>query len=76
MGYYDDDVDDGSTRIKIDKVPGEIKLDECCWQCGGYDYKTYQMKKVDPNCDVCHGKGYQLTETGQKILDFLKRWQS
>ena len=75
MSYWDDEMDDGSIKIKIDKVPGEVRLDEVCYMCSGYDHQNYRMKKPDPNCTFCDGKGFRLTETGQKVLDFLKKWQ-
>jgi hypothetical protein len=74
--YYDDEPDDGSTKIKIDKVPGVIALDECCWNCNTYSHKLSKQLPIDPNCEFCNGKGYRITETGEKILAFLQRWSN
>ena len=72
--YVDDEIDDGSTKLKIEKVPGVIALDECCWHCNN-DYRQAKKKPIDPNCDFCHGKGYMLTEAGKIILNFIERWK-
>lgn len=62
--------DDGSISLKIEIVPGSITLDQNCWNCN----TTGDQKSNDPNCYVCHGKGYNLTDTGETILKFLNRW--
>ena len=66
----------------------ELKLEEDCTNCDsrGFNYGTPIKKKSslsttatytvypEVKCTECGGKGTTLTELGEKLILFVKRW--
>ena len=60
----------------------ELKLEEPCTDCNGRGFikksslSTTATYKVYPEikCITCGGKGDILTELGEKLITFVRRW--
>jgi DnaJ-class molecular chaperone len=57
----------------------DFELEQMCGHCNGdgksdWDHTWERLPKA-ATCWQCNGKGYLVTEMGEKILDFLqKHW--
>lgn len=50
-------------------------LEERCWQCSSTPLSKRDSEGNLPNCNICRGKGYDLTDAGRAMLAFLERWK-
>lgn len=52
-----------------------VSLDTGCWNCArtgrANEKNTYRMD--DGSCEICKGKGFQLTDEGEAIIALVKR---
>ena len=64
-------MDQEELSIKVETVPGNLALDYKCWNCNTTRQKPTCTRE---ECDFCYGIGFQLTDTGRTILEFLRRY--
>jgi len=64
-------------RITLRILGNDVDLDHGCWNCSvgktGPKGKDDTFWTEDGVCEICRGTGYELTDNGKKILEFLKR---
>lgn len=62
-------------EIYIEVLNNKVYLDQKCWACGGARLSKADKTWIDDNgvCSVCKGTRFELTTTGEAILDFIKR---
>ena len=63
--------------IELDILNNKVALDEVCWACDGSGKPIGEDKWLsgyDGKCSICGGKGSQLTDNGQAILEFINKY--
>ncbi len=60
-------------EITINILNNNINLDVECWKCYRESGKKKFQINPNPDCNICEGKGFILTATGEAIVDLVKR---
>lgn len=61
-------------EIYVEILNNKVYLDRECWNCvKGQPLKDDTFFDEFGVCEICKGVGFELTESGQAIIDLMKR---